>query len=46
MWICQPARSAVINRVVMMTVTQQDADDFGLLMATLAEKWAAELQGM
>ncbi|MEM1291245.1 MAG: hypothetical protein AAGH67_07220 [Cyanobacteria bacterium P01_H01_bin.162] len=40
-----PARSAVINRV-MMTVTQQDADDFGLLVATLAEKLAAELQGM
>lgn len=32
-----------VNNRVVMTVTQQDADDFGLPVATLAEKWAAEL---
>ena len=32
-----------VNNRVVMTVTQQDADDFGLPVAALAEKWAAEL---
>lgn len=32
-----------VNNRVLMTVTQQDADDFGLTIAALSEKWAEEL---
>ncbi len=32
-----------VNNRVVMTVTQQDADDFGLPVADLAEKWAENL---
>lgn len=32
-----------VNNRVLMTVTQQDADDFGLTIEALAAKWAEEL---
>lgn len=32
-----------VNNRVLMTVTQQDADDFGLSVEALAERWADEL---
>lgn len=32
-----------INNRVLMTVTQQDAEDFGLSVEVLAERWATEL---
>jgi small-conductance mechanosensitive channel len=32
-----------VNNRVVMTVTQQDADDFGVSVVTLAAKWADEL---
>ena len=32
-----------VNNRVVMTVTQQDADDFGIPVGELAEKWAREL---
>jgi small-conductance mechanosensitive channel len=41
-----PTRSIAIlqvNNRVLMTVTQQDVQDFGLPVETLAQQWAAEL---
>lgn len=32
-----------LNQRILMTVTQQDAEDFGLEVETLAERWAEEL---
>ncbi len=32
-----------VNNRVLMTVTQQDADDFGLTIDALAERWAGQL---
>lgn len=32
-----------VNQRVLMTVTQQDADDFGLPVETLAQQWADQL---
>jgi small conductance mechanosensitive channel len=34
-----------LNKRVLMTVTQQDAEDFGLSVEALAQRWAEQLNG-
>ncbi|WP_081972633.1 mechanosensitive ion channel family protein [Leptolyngbya sp. KIOST-1] len=39
----RPIALLTVNNRVLMTVTQQDADDFGLTVAELAQQWADRL---